>query len=345
MASRNAGIVSMLAAYAALTLGSGYPISAMGKPEPEKPAPLLPEKEKSLEDTVAVMVFAATEGRQDIEKPLDLDPIDKNLGWISMVRSYNALREQGVPAKNIFILYGDGTMNRSEDKSADIGALAKRFYDEDKDHPALRKATKEEFLDLMGKLQKEVDDNDSMILYLDGHGSEDGSFWFEYGTGNHAGPMNEKTMAEQIKKVKAKNLLLVTEQCYGGAWTDGKPEHGKGTAIVAGAPADKLHWNDREWSLGAYLLMAFNNKDNDTDKDGAVEYSEALEATKTRGKARHEELKTFLFDPAKYKLPPADRAWPEYAYHLMRNEMSIDPRSQEKDFPQEWRPGQGYEKK
>ena len=103
--------------------------------------------------------------------------------------------------------------------------------------------------------------------------------------------------------------------------------------------------NTVEKSYATPALWLFtDDKKNDSDKDGAVTFDEALVATQARAKERFKGLQDIIFDPKKYKLPPGDRDAPQQAYEEMR-QIELSPREKADGFPADYRPGKGYEKK
>jgi hypothetical protein len=263
---RKLGIVSLAAILQSLT---GCPSQEI-RPDPVPPVRLniLPGKIASVEDTVAVLVHApqfTTEGESS--------------EWNALIRSYDALRNTGVPARNIFVLYGDGHAP-SDGVSDDLLEQAEeRFNAEASERHHMLPSIRTSFDDLTQRLAEGVVDNNDLILFsFNGDGAyadNKPTFYFRQTLDSEGQAYTSEDLARTLTTINPRHALV----CIGSNESDRfhNTSYPDGTGLFTAGSG--LVWQNQGYSIPSRLLVNFANPDNDLDGDEHVTLPEAVSVT------------------------------------------------------------------
>lgn len=109
-------------------------------------------------------------------------------------------------------------------------------------------ATREAILAAIADLAAEADEDDSVVIYLGGHGVTDEDSYFYVNSGledmddvrNHG--LNQEDMTKALSRIVARNVILLLDTCYSGEFRLEKPDtlaHETGRFVLTAAKSDQ----------------------------------------------------------------------------------------------------------
>ncbi len=207
---------------------------------------------------------------------------NKNINFHESVKVYNSLLDFGVKKKNIYFLCND-TLPMSNDE--DVKKISKNLRSNKEN---ISPSTLNNLCDFRIKLGTDLSKKDTLMVFFNTLGLNDficSSKLTGYAYSSKDEFYIEPTMMELIAKDDFQ-LLFVTNQDYSKLYidqifSDKSSEKLKKlkAECYAGSPNGKSIKN-KKLGFGSKYFSALNNKENDFNKDGKVDFGEAYEATK-----------------------------------------------------------------
>jgi hypothetical protein len=218
--------------------------------------------------------------------------------------AYQVLLEQGFKPENIYVL----APHLTEKRRRTTRTLENHFF-----HPTDGAATEENLKKVLGYLAKKADKKDTLLLYLNDHGSVE--WWWDderlyedfgilpwccpecilnicgadpeeykiYGESYFCLPgpdtIKESELEEYLKDMDVNGKIFIFDFCKSGGFAE---RFGKGNAIaISTAPRTKKSHSKTHDSLSGHIFAAFRpNSNADQNNDRQVSIPEAFEYAK-----------------------------------------------------------------
>lgn len=228
-----------------------------------------------------------------------LDPIDKNVFLVEVAKVYNEFISRGVPADNIYVLYADAKIDKSESMLNDVSS---EFLNEFKGKYK-NEATVKNLIAIEDELDDKLTANSVFHLVMNAHGRVDsGGFYMHSEFDNRF--IRANLINDMIEDNRGLSHVFVGS-CYAGQLVK---EVNEGTGyLIAGASDKGSSWLDRDNSFGR---IYFGSLPQDLEPlNIPASFSKAREAFIQWGASkekfifndyktkRKDELKTLVWDP------------------------------------------------
>lgn len=250
------------------------------------------DSDRSLNDHF-VLIFTGAESR----KPLD--PIDKNVFALEAAHTYNEFRKRGVPAQNIFVLYGNSAPDFSD---AAFDLIDKSFKEEFKaDYDTT--ATVLNLLKIEDLIDDRLNSKSVFHLVMNAHGRVDSAGFYMHSEKDKRF-VRSNIINEMLEDNRGLTHLYVGS-CYSGQLLR-EITAGRGL-LVTGANNKGSCWLDRENSFGRLYFSKLPEDLNPATF--SISFEKARKAYIEWGgqrdhfiqneykTKRKEELKTLVWDP------------------------------------------------
>ncbi|MBI4440707.1 hypothetical protein HY639_00925 [Candidatus Woesearchaeota archaeon] len=242
------------------------------------------------------------------------DPIDRNLTWRSVAKTYHALRQLGIPKKDIIIFYNDTRPDRSDNdlRGIDTQPLYEGEY------PRLK--------EVFGQKTKNLTSLDEVILTTLSHGGDNGRLYPDYGGEISGGELNRL-----VSSTKARTVTFYSA-CYAGSLLP--KSNAPHTVFVTTTDHKHTSWSDRNYCDNADFFEAFTTPRADTNGDKKVSFEEAAAYTKNKWIAYKKDfLDKYLVNEYKWEADDLSK----HTKQQLINEISTDPLVKRgKKVPLEW---------
>jgi|GEM_PF-1497790 hypothetical protein len=177
----------------------------------------------------------------------ELDPIDRNAGWIQTVRIYRHLLRLGYDARNISVFYLDAQPDYEDAGAGEIPESLRRMLDRRR----AAASTKANLHAALRQLASRMRPQDHVVVHLSMHGRK--GAWLESDTGETIRPRELRRM---LKPLAPRQLLLIVDACHSEAIIERLDLPG---TSIATARADELGWLDRNFSFGEFFFAEFGD--------------------------------------------------------------------------------------
>lgn len=193
------------------------------------------------------------------------DPIDKNLSWRSVGKTYQAMRDLGIQKENFIILYNKGKPNKEDN---DIPLKAEL------DSLPILEGTYDELCDAFRKKTRNLTSLDEVILTTLSHGTNEGILYPDFGDAISRNDLNRI-----LNRTSAKTVAFYSA-CHSGSLLE--KAYAKNAVQVATTDIDHMSWSDRNYCDNADFFEAFTKPSADLDKNGKVSFEEAAAYSKNK---------------------------------------------------------------
>ncbi|MDP7398460.1 MAG: caspase family protein [Lentisphaeria bacterium] len=175
----------------------------------------------------------------------ELDPIDRNAGWIQTVRIYRHLLRLGYDARNISVFYLDAQPDYGDAGAGDIPESLRRMLDRRR----AATSTKANLHAALRQLASRMRPQDHLVVHLSMHGRK--GAWLESDTGETIRPRELRRM---LKPLAPTQRLLIVDACHSEEIIERLDLPG---TSIATARADELGWLERNFSFGEFFFAEF----------------------------------------------------------------------------------------
>ncbi len=170
---------------------------------------------------------------------------------------YQGMQDRGIPAENIYILTVPDNGSYSDLKGAIVG-------------PSQKKEVEEIF---MRKFSDLVDETDTAVIYLTGHGYQASDETIDVMLSGVRLPAEH--YAQIIDNMDAKQTISVVDTCYSGAFIEPLKEIDDFySAISSTQGAQKTHCE----AFAQSMWTSFSDYSLDTNNDGSISFEEVFPA-------------------------------------------------------------------
>ncbi len=215
-----------------------------------------------------------------------LDPIDINAEWISILRIYRHLKKSGFSDENIFILYSDQFQEPdwSEKELAETSEeIKKKHFNGNYSNNFTIENLKFAAETIASKANKES----TLVLYISGHGNPIGISLPDFYS--YICPHDLKII---LKHIPSKKNLILISSCWGGVFLSEAPL--EFSLLATSSVKDKQTWVDRNFNEIELFLRYKTDISNDQNSDGIVQYMEAHKAMQEEAERYYDWLKIYL---------------------------------------------------
>ncbi len=194
---------------------------------------------------------------------------------ITLFKVYKTLIDSGFPDENIFILYGvEGQTPNFNVGDKKIAERIKKYHFNG-DYSTI--ASEYNIEGILRRLKKRLDSNDKFVFYVQAHG-RDGKINLETQT-----TIMPYEFQDYINDWDSNSNWFIVMSCHSGDLVDYLKTDN--VCLVSSTLTGKLAWIDSDWCTGELFLMHKADLDNDTDKDGIIDWEEAYAKVQSEARA------------------------------------------------------------
>lgn len=204
----------------------------------------------------------------------NIHPIDKNAEIISAVKVYNSLIDFGVKKKNIYFLLPDAKPLFKDSNLIKISDNVKKELRSGYDN----RATLKNLENIENIVEKKLDKEDTLIVYLRMHGVPQGFLYSDKDDKS----LSPESLRLMLLDNNSKNNLVFVGACYAGRFLKKISYKGLPGSVLIGSSTNNADWYDTDFNPGDLYFEALNNQ-KDIEKAYEIfskKYKEMGEAKK-----------------------------------------------------------------